>query len=51
MPQRAGPLHQIGQPERIIELAHYRKATVRTELRAATFQEHPAVEIQPIYSL
>ena len=39
---------QIGQPERVIQLAHHQKATVGTELRAAKFQPHTAVEIDPI---
>ena len=39
---------QIGQPERVIQLAHHQKTTVGTELRAAKFQPHTAVEIDPI---
>ena len=36
------------QPERVIKLAHHQQATVGTELRAAKFQPHPTVEINPI---
>ena len=39
---------QIGQPERVIQLAYDQKATIGTELRAAKFQPHTAVEIDPI---
>jgi len=39
---------QIGQPERVIHLAHHQKATVGTDLSAAKFQSHPAVNIDPI---
>ena len=39
---------QIGQTERVIQLAHHQKATVGTELRAVKFQPHTAVEIDPI---
>jgi hypothetical protein len=42
---------QIGQPERVIELAHHQQATVRTELSAAKFQSHARVEIHPICPL
>jgi hypothetical protein len=42
---------QIGQPERVIQLAHHQKAAVRTELRAAKFQPHARVEIHPICPL
>ena len=42
---------QIGQPERVIQLAHHQKATVRTELRATKFQAHARVEIHPICPL
>ena len=39
---------QIGQPERVIHLAHHQKATVGTDLSAAKFQSYPAVNIDPI---
>ena len=39
---------QIGQPERVIQLADHQKATVGTELRAANFQPDASVEIYPI---
>jgi len=39
---------QIGQTERVIQLAHHQKATVGTDLRAANFQPHTPVEIDPI---
>jgi hypothetical protein len=38
---------QIGQPERVIQLAHHQQAAVRTELRAPELQPHTAVEIRP----
>jgi len=38
----------IRQPERVTKLALHQQTTVRTGLRAAKFQPHPAVEIHPI---
>jgi len=39
---------QIGQTKRVIQFAHHQEAAVGTELRAAKFQPHTAVEIDPI---
>ena len=41
----------IGQPERVIRLAHRRQTAVPTELRSPEFQPHTAVEIHPIAPL
>ena len=45
------PRRKIGQPERVIQCAHHQQKAVRTELRAASFQPQPAVEIHPISPL
>ena len=39
---------KMGQPERVIKLAHHQQSTLRTNLRAPELQEHTAVEIDPI---
>ena len=38
----------IGQPKRVIQLAHHQHATVRTELSARELKPHTEVEIHPI---
>jgi hypothetical protein len=43
--------HKIGEPKRVIQLAHHQQTTVGTELRATKFQPHPAVKIHPITPL
>jgi hypothetical protein len=42
---------KIRKPERVIQFTHHKQTTIRTELRAATFQPHPTVEINPITPL
>jgi hypothetical protein len=42
---------QIGQPERVIQLAHHQQAAVGTELRTSELHMHPAVELDPICPL
>ena len=42
---------QIGQPERVIQLAHHQKTTVGTELRTPELHMNPAVELDPICPL
>jgi hypothetical protein len=46
-----GSRRQIGQTERVIELAHHQKAAIRTELSAPELHPHAAVEIDPISPL
>ena len=42
---------KIGQPERVIKLAHHQQAAVRTDLRTPELHPHTAVEIHPICPL
>ena len=42
---------QIGQAERVIQLAHHQQTAVRTDLRAPKLQPHPAVEVDPVTPL
>jgi hypothetical protein len=39
---------QIGQFERVIKLAHHKKAAVGTELRSTKFHPYTRVKIDPI---
>ena len=42
---------RVGQPKRVIELAHHQETAVGTDLRATELQSHARVEIHPITPL